>query len=115
MRQAVESNSVDLDVVYGESNTDGMGHQIAPETGPHSPTKTKGTNGHNGQNGDIHIEEEDLKCGFGSCTPDWLQVFNNPKAFLVWLSWFSFLQGKLMPVFCNSIHIFHLFSSFAIL
>ncbi len=37
---------------------------------------------------------EDVRCGLGGCKPSWMQVFNNPKAALVWLCWFSFLQGK---------------------
>jgi organic anion transporter 4A/organic anion transporter 4C len=36
---------------------------------------------------------EDLRCGFGSCKPACLQVFNNPKFLLAWLSWYAFVQG----------------------
>ncbi|ELT96091.1 hypothetical protein CAPTEDRAFT_172180, partial [Capitella teleta] len=37
--------------------------------------------------------EEDLRCGYGDCKPNWLQCFNTPRWLLVWLSWFSFVQG----------------------
>ena len=36
-----------------------------------------------------------LKCGYGRCTPSWLQRCNNPKMFLVFLSWFAIVQGRL--------------------
>ena len=40
--------------------------------------------------------EEDsqaLLCGLGSCKPNCLQVFNNPKAVLACLCFFAFTQG----------------------
>ena len=43
---------------------------------------------------------EDLRCGLGGCKPSWLQVFNTPRWVLVWLCWFSLIQGLL------NIHIF---------
>lgn len=39
-------------------------------------------------------DKEDLRCGYRNCKPRCLQFFNNPKWMLVWLSWFSFVQGK---------------------
>ena len=36
---------------------------------------------------------DDLRCGYGRCKPPWLQIFNNPKWFLVWLCYFSIVQG----------------------
>ena len=39
-------------------------------------------------------DEEDLRCGYGNCKPSWLQIFNNPKMFLVWLCCFAFIQGE---------------------
>ena len=38
--------------------------------------------------------EDDVRCGYGSCKPDWLQVCNNPKMFLFLLCWFAFIQGE---------------------
>ncbi|KAK3087766.1 hypothetical protein FSP39_010363 [Pinctada imbricata] len=36
---------------------------------------------------------EDIKCGFGSCKPNFLQNFNNPKALLFFLCAFCTVQG----------------------
>ncbi len=38
-------------------------------------------------------ETVDFRCGYGNCKPALLQVFNNPKWFLVWLCYFSLIQG----------------------
>ena len=39
-------------------------------------------------------EYEDLRCGYGTYRPKWMQVFNTPQALLVFLSFAAFVQGK---------------------
>ena len=52
-------------------------------------------NGHLPQKDEDDDEfDDDVACGYSNCKPSWLQVCNNPKVFLVFLCWFSFLQGK---------------------
>ena len=46
-------------------------------------------------------EENVMKCGYGKCTPNWLQAFNSSKALLAAVSWFAFVQSKLSP--CSTI------------
>ena len=43
---------------------------------------------------DDEYEEEELRCGYGNCTPDRIQCCNNPKAFLVFICFCAFAQGK---------------------
>ena len=39
-------------------------------------------------------DEEDLRYGWGSIRPQWLQVLNNPKFFVSALAFFAFIQGN---------------------
>lgn len=36
------------------------------------------------------------QCGYGRCTPRWLQKFNDSKALLAAVSWFAFIQSEYM-------------------
>ena len=38
--------------------------------------------------------EEDLSCGYGSCKPSYIQMFNTPTAILVFLCVANFVKGK---------------------
>ena len=41
------------------------------------------------------LPKVDTRCGCGHCHPSFIQTCcNNPKAFLLWLSLFAFVQGK---------------------
>ena len=42
---------------------------------------------------DLMCDEEEGNCGYGSCEPKWLQVFNNPKGFLVLHCFVLVVQG----------------------
>ena len=70
------------------TGTDSNGVALAPSQ------NTSGSP--NGTSGDFEIAGgEDLKCGYGRCTPGCLQRFNNPRAFLACLSTFCLIQGEL--------------------
>ena len=46
------------------------------------------------QNDDTKPDERDLLCGWRSFRPKVLQKLNSPKWFLVFLTLYSFMQGK---------------------
>lgn len=48
--------------------------------------------------------DEDMKCGYGQCTPHWLQRFNSSRALLAAVSWFAFVQSK--TISCQLIALF---------
>ena len=50
------------------------------------------------------IAEEDTRCGYWGCKPQFLQHFNNPKALLVFLCCFGLVQGVLGSVQRNNAH-----------
>ena len=42
---------------------------------------------------DVTSDEEEVKCGYCSWKPSWLQNCNNPRTLLACLCWFTFTQG----------------------
>ena len=97
---SLEKESQGFDNPALEVGDEARDHSInVPGEKHDSPERSKKTYGVNG--GSISNvssaqdkEPEDLRCGFGDCKPNWCQLFNNPRWILVWLSWFSFVQGK---------------------
>ena len=42
--------------------------------------------------------DDDVRCGYGPCKPNFLQMCNNPKVLLICLGLFNFAQGDIVMI-----------------
>ena len=47
---------------------------------------------------DADLDADDLKCGYCSWKPNWLQGCNSPRMLLACVCWFTFTQGQSVAV-----------------
>ena len=87
-------SSSDSEPVSPTSGTDHREYELDRKPEPPSSPSMSSTTMSDGDSESAAATGPDLRCGFGSCKPAWLQACNNPKAFLAILCWFSFLQGR---------------------